>query len=600
MSEHIGLRLMNLYRKAYGTYTPQVILIIVLAVLSSVLEALGISSIIPVFSFVGGGGGNATDMISTFIANLFGFFPLTYTFRTLIIFIAALFIVRTIFLFLIQTITARIVFGYERDLRRSLFSNMIHADWAFLSRRRIGNLEQLLTTNTSNASQLFGNISASALIVSKILIYVLVAVNVSVWVAAFSLVAGGLIFFGLKPIFHRVRFIGIDSERTNRGMTHFVGEHVIGMKALKAMALEEPVIARANVFFDKMRGLNLRSIILRSNIQMLVQLAGVVFVGLVFVIMYRSPGFSIAALGVIVYAMNQIFSQIQAGQVQLHTITVMVTYISEALSHVDQSRSNEESLGGDKEFVLKRGLAFKDISFSYPERGEVLSRVSFTLPKGSFTGIIGPSGAGKTTIADILLRLVEPGGGAILVDGVDAGEISIRAWREHIGYVSQDAVLLNDTILSNISFYNTALSREDVIEAARQANVHDFIKGLPEGYDTHIGDRGILLSGGQRQRIALARVLARKPELLVLDEATSSLDAESERAIQTAIEKLHGDITVVVIAHSLTTVTGADRLIVVKGGKVTEEGSPEELLTRRDSYLAGAMKSHEKDVDTRV
>ena len=594
MSEHIGLRLMNLYRKAYGTYTPQVILIIVLAVLSSVLEALGISSIIPVFSFVGGGGGNATDMISTFIANLFGFFHLTYTFRTLIIFIAALFIVRTIFLFLIQTITARIVFGYERDLRRSLFSNMIQADWAFLSRRRIGNLEQLLTTNTSNASQLFGNISASALIVSKIVMYVLVAVNVSVWVAAFSLVAGGLIFFGLKPIFHRVRFIGIDSERTNRGMTHFVGEHVIGMKALKAMALEEPVIAKAGVFFDKMRGLNLRSIILRSNIQMLVQLAGVVFVGLVFVIMYRSPGFSIAAFGVIVYAMNQIFSQIQAGQVQLHTITIMVPYISEVLSHIDQSRTKKESRGGDKDFALKRGLAFKDISFSYPERGEVLSRVSFTLPKGSFTGIIGPSGAGKTTIADILLRLVEPGEGVILVDGVDAGDISIRAWREHIGYVSQDAVLLNDTILSNISFYNTALSREDVIEAARQANVHDFIKGLPEGYDTHIGDRGILLSGGQRQRIALARVLARKPELLVLDEATSSLDAESERAIQTAIEKLHGDITVVVIAHRLTTVTGADHLIVVKGGKVTEEGSPEELLTRRDSYLAGAMKTHGK------
>lgn len=594
MSADTGIRAISLYRKAYGAYTSRIILIVGLAVISSIFEGLGISAIIPVFSFVGGGAGAATDTISNIIAGFFGLLNITYTFRVLLIFIAVLFVARTLVLFLIQSITGRIIFGYERDMRRSLFSSMINARWPFLSRQHIGNLEQLLTTNTSNASQLFGNMSASALVVSKMLMYIIVAVNVSRWVAVFSLVAAAAIFFVLKPIFYRSRLIGRDSERTNRGLAHFVGEHVIGMKALKAMALEEPVIAKANVFFEQIRSLNFRSLLLRSNIQVVVQLSGVLFVGIVFAVMYRSPGFSIAAFGVIVYAMNQIFSQIQAGQTQLHTITTLLPYTSEALSYLDRAQENEEARGGDKDFSIQQGLEFRDISFTYPERGEVLSRVSFVLPKGSLTGIIGPSGSGKTTVADLLLRLIEPQKGTILVDDLDAREIPVKAWRTHIGYVAQDAVLLNDTIASNISFYSSALTREDVIEAAKLANVHDFIESLPEGYETRIGDRGILLSGGQRQRVALARVLVRKPELLVLDEATSSLDSESERAIQKAIEGLHGDITVVVIAHRLTTVSGADQLIVLKDGKIAEEGSPKELLTRRDSYLATALKTHEQ------
>ena len=229
-----------------------------------------------------------------------------------------------------------------------------------------------------------------------------------------------------------------------------------------------------------------------------------------------------------------------------------------------------ESLGGGKPFSLREGIMFQDVSFAYPEREATLVGAAFDIKRGELLGIVGPSGSGKTTLADLLLRLTEPTAGSILIDGLDIREISVQEWRTHVGYVAQDAVLLNDTLEENIRFYNTKLSKADIVHAAKMANIHQFIETLPQGYGTVIGDRGVMLSGGQRQRVALARVLARKPAILVLDEATSSLDQESERAIQTAVEGLRGEITVIIIAHRLSTIENADRFLLVQDGTVRE------------------------------
>ena len=369
---------------------------------------------------------------------------------------------------------------------------MMYAGWPFLSRQRIGNLEQLITTNTAYASQIFSNISTSALIVSKILMYIVVAVNVSWWVAAASLLIGAVISFVLKPIFYRTRAIGVEAERTNRTLGHFVGEHVVGMKALKAMALEAPVIAKADALFERMRYLNLRSVILRSYLGTIVQLTGVVFVAVVFVIMYRSANFSIAAFGVIVYAMNQIFSQIQAGQEQLHTVIALTPYIEGSLSYVDESRRNEEAKGGEKSFSIQKGLTFKDVSFSYPERGRVLSHVSFT-SKGKPDRHHRPIGCGQDDDCGPLFCASSSLRAARYSQTTRPSMRSPLRRGGPTSAMSQDAVLLNDTLESNISFYDPSVTREGVIKAAKLANVHDFIEGLPQGYDTHIGDRGILL-----------------------------------------------------------------------------------------------------------
>ena len=214
----------------------------------------------------------------------------------------------------------------------------------------------------------------------------------------------------------------------------------------------------------------------------------------------------------------------------------------------------------------------------------VLSGVSFAIAKGDVVALVGPSGAGKSTLADLLLRLYDPVLGAITIDGRDLRTLQQASYRRLFGVVSQEALLFNATIRENIAYGRDGVSDADVVRAAQIANAHDFITELPEGYSTVVGDRGIRLSGGQRQRVAIARAIVGKPQILILDEATSSLDSESERLVQLAIDRVIQGTTSIVIAHRLSTVMRADKIVVVNRGTVEAVGTHAELLTTNEIY----------------
>jgi len=238
----------------------------------------------------------------------------------------------------------------------------------------------------------------------------------------------------------------------------------------------------------------------------------------------------------------------------------------------------------DQPARFERELVFDRVSFRYGDGDLVLSDVSFSLPKGSIVALVGPSGAGKTTVADLLPRFYDPSSGQILMDGVPLTRIGRRSLRSVMGVVSQDTVLLNDTVKANIAYGSPAATAAQIEDAAEAANADAFIVTLPQGYDTVLGERGTRLSGGQRQRIAIARALLRDPPILILDEATSALDTESERLVQQAIERLMQDRTVLVIAHRLATVRDADEIVVLEAGRVVQRGSHEELLRTGGLY----------------
>ncbi len=232
---------------------------------------------------------------------------------------------------------------------------------------------------------------------------------------------------------------------------------------------------------------------------------------------------------------------------------------------------------------FREAVTFDHVSFSY-EGEPVLKDVCLTLPKGKTVAVVGPSGAGKTTMADLLPRFYDVTEGAIRIDGVDIRELRLEELTGLMGIVTQETVLFNDTVLNNIAFGQPGVTRAAVEEAARVAGAAAFIEQLPQGYDTNIGDRGSKLSGGQRQRIAIARAVLKNPPILILDEATSSLDAESEHLVQEALSRLMDGRTTLVIAHRLSTVRRADEIYVVQDGRIVEHGSHEKLVANDGLY----------------
>ncbi|QDZ39014.1 ABC transporter ATP-binding protein [Euhalothece natronophila Z-M001] len=258
----------------------------------------------------------------------------------------------------------------------------------------------------------------------------------------------------------------------------------------------------------------------------------------------------------------------------------------ERLTEILTTEDKEWSRVGGKIFKgLKEKIEFENVTLQYfSDQAPALHNINFVMPQGSVTALVGSSGAGKSSIADLLTGLYDPTEGKITIDNVDLKAYSLETWRQQMGVVSQDTFIFNQPIIENIRYGKPEATEEEVIQAAKDAQAHDFIAALPNGYDTIVGERGYRLSGGQRQRVALARAILKQPEVLILDEATSALDSQSERLVQQALAMFQQDRTVLVVAHRLSSITGADQILVLEQGEIVERGTHQELLSLGERY----------------
>lgn len=571
--------------RAFGQYKLHIFILTVLGFLSGLLEGIGINALIPLFSFITGQENGGDDFISQTIERMFLYAHIDFNIKFLLIFISLLFIFKAFILILFSYIVIKITTNYEWKTKVNLFTSTLKANWPYLLKQKLGYLETMLMINIKNSAGLLGQIGNIIKLLVTLMVYIIVAVNISVYITLIALVLGLVLFFIFKPLIYKVRVLSYKIEQINKEIFHYVSENIIGMKTIKVTSVGNRVAEAGREFFYKLRSMQIKHAMLHIITGAVMQPVSLVFVCIIFALSYKAANFNFAALIAVVYLIKQIFSYFEQLQKKALAINSAIPYLKNILDYEGQAIKNQEENIGSRQFKFNSFLEFKKVNFFYNPGKKVLTDINFNIKKGELVGLIGPSGVGKTTVTDLILRLFVPVSGSILLDGKDIRKINIEDWRKNIGYVSQDIFLTNDTIASNIKFYDNSITDDDVKEAAKMANIYDFIRSCPGKFSTVIGERGILLSAGQRQRIIIARVLAMKPKILLLDEATSALDNESEAKIQQIIKNLKGKITVLVIAHRLSTIVNSDKLIVLEKGKIIEQGDPKELLKDKNSYF---------------
>ena len=473
--------------------------------------------------------------------------------------------------------------GVVRDLRVRLFSHLQTLPLGYFQRTRAGQLVARIISDTDQVKTAVSAALASLLQNSVVIVvYVVILFGLSVRLTLLALLLVPVLLLIIRPMINRLRRRSREVAAERGEVTSHVGEMIASVKLVRAYVAEAFELERFRRLAERYRKRVLRAQRFSSLTSPVSEVFGGVMLVLILVVGTRlalgtaatlDPAVLITFLAVSLRLMSPIKSVSNYPAIMAAAVAS-----AERVFEVLDLPAAEGDRPGETSATFNDHIEFRGVSFEYEPTEAVLRDVDLEVRRGQIVAIVGPSGAGKTTLVDLLPRFYDPTHGEILMDGVPLTRYTRGSLRRLMGIVSQETVLLNDTVLANIAYGRSDFTLEQVRDAARAANADEFILRLPQGYNTLLGERGTRLSGGQRQRIAIARALLRDPPILILDEATSALDTESERLVQEAIEHLMAHRTVFVIAHRLATVQHADFIVVLAEGRIVERGTHDDLL----------------------
>jgi subfamily B ATP-binding cassette protein MsbA len=472
------------------------------------------------------------------------------------------------------------------DLRNQLTAHIQRLDLAFFNKHRAG---QIVSRVTADVNLVRGTVTDALTSIfedaTRLLGLLAVAIYMD-WVLA--LLALCLFPVAGLPLRYFSRQLRQTSRRQQEGvgrLNALLHENVQGNRVVKAFGQEGYEQRRFAEQNERLFDIFMRASVIRAlpltEVLAGIAVAGVVWYGGASVISGTRTQGGLVGFIITIFLLYEPFKKLVRTNYSIQQGLAGADRVFELMDTAPEvcDRPGAVALGG-----VREAIEFDDVSFAYEPGEPVLRHVRLRVPVGQVVALVGMSGGGKSTLADLIPRFYDVTEGRITIDGVDVRDLTIRSLREHIAVVTQFTFLFNDSIRSNIAYGDATRSMEEIVAAARAANAHDFIVELPRGYETHIGDLGVRLSGGQRQRVAIARAILKDAPILILDEATSALDTESEGLVQEALERLMSNRTTLVVAHRLSTVRRADRIVVLVRGEIVESGTHEELLARDSEY----------------
>lgn len=503
---------------------------------------------------------------------------------------AITFFLKNILIYFKALVTCRLNLNVVRDMRNQLYDHSLRLPVTYYDQNKSGNIISLIVNDVENINSSMTSTFDKLLVEPLRVIFfigLLFVINVKLTLTVFIVfpIMGILI----SQISRAVR------RRSKRVLEYIAGllsilhETISGIRAVKMFNMNQYELQRFKEENRKFIHSSFRATSIGAISSPLTEVLGVVVV----IILLWYGGQQVLMKGsfgaedfvrFLIFLFST-FAPLKAITAIANTLQRGFASAERVFAVLDTSREELKPVQQEKIPAFKDSITFSDVHFGYPGTNEeVLKNINFSIPKGSIVALVGSSGAGKSTILDLVPRFYQVSSGQICIDGKNINEMDLCGLRQLFGIVSQDTVLFNDTVSNNIRYSLPDASFEQVVTAAKAANALEFIERLPSGFDTIIGERGVTLSGGQRQRLSIARALLRNPPVLILDEATSALDTESERLVQAAINNLIENRTALVVAHRLSTITHADRIIVMENGEIVETGSHEELLALNRRY----------------
>lgn len=559
-----------------GLMSWKVVLALALMVCVSLVEGVGLLMLVPILGLVGldvqqGSVGQISDVISS-IFTFVGIRP------TLISALGIYVLVISLYALLNRwqtTASLNLQHQFVGALRRQLYEAIADSNWLFFSRSRSSDFTHALTTEldrVGGATHQLLSMSATAIVAS---VYLLLALQISIVMSGMVLACGAVLWVLLKRKTQAGRLTGEQISLALNGLYAAAIEHLGGMKTAKSYGAEKRNVDIFSRLADRITQMQVVTVRNQAQARFWFEVGAVVILSFILYVSLQLLGLPVAGVLLLLFLFARVmpqFSMVQQNYCQFINLLPAFATVMKVQARCEAAAEPKVERPGKVE--LHHGIRFEEVSFGYEGEGgdPVVRDLNLTVRAGETTAIVGPSGAGKSTIADLVMGLIVPDRGRVLVDGKPLGAELVRSWRGQIGYVAQDTFLFHDTVRANLLWACPDADDGEIQHALRLAAAEEFVSELPDGMETVLGDRGVRLSGGERQRLALARALLRRPSLLILDEATSSLDSENEKRIQNAVEELQGHMTILIITHRLSTIRGADVIYVLERGRLVETG----------------------------